>query len=50
MNEAKNELRNIVQSEMVSSWIHKEAQNRAFKGSSINLKKEVFERYMVSFR
>lgn len=32
MNEAKKELRNLLEREMSLSWIHSEAQNRAFKG------------------
>ena len=50
MNEAKNELRNVVGSEMTLSWMHGEAQNRAFKGQKTDLKKQVFYKYMVSFR
>ena len=50
MNEAKNELRNIVGAEMSLSWMHNEAQNRAFKANNIELKKRVFYQYMVSFR
>ena len=50
MNEAKNELRIAVGSEMTKSWMHSEAQNRAFKGQNVELKKRVFFQYMSSFR
>lgn len=50
MNEAKNELRNAVGNEMTMSWMHAEAQNRAFKGHNVELKKRVFFQYMASFR
>ena len=50
MNEAKNELRNAVGSEMAMSWMHTEAQSRAFKGQNVELKKRVFFQYMANFR
>ena len=50
MNEAKNELRIAVGSEMTGIWMHNEAQNRAFKGQNVELKKRVFFQYMSSFR
>ena len=50
MNEAKNELRIAVGNEMTRSWMHREAQNRAFKGQNVQLKKRVFFQYMSSFR
>jgi hypothetical protein len=50
MNEAKNELRVALASEMTLSWIHEEAMNRAFKGQNVELKKKVFFQYMASFR
>ena len=50
MNEAKNELRNIVQDLMTKAWMHEEAQGRAFKGQKIEQKKAVFYKYMYNFR
>jgi hypothetical protein len=50
MNEAKNELRNVVWTEMSLSWMSQEAQNRAFKGQNVDLKKKVFFQYMANFR
>lgn len=50
MNEAKKELRNLVEREMSLSWIRSEAQNRAFKGEKVELKKRVFEQYMLNFK
>ncbi len=42
MNEAKNELRMAVANEMAMSWMQREAENRAFKGQKVELKKRVF--------
>jgi hypothetical protein len=50
MNEAKNEVRVALASEMTPSWMHEEAMNRAFKGQNVELKKKVFFQYMASFR
>jgi hypothetical protein len=50
MNEAKKELRNLVEREMSFSWIHSEAQSRAFRGEKVELKKRVFEQYMLNFK
>ncbi len=50
MNEAKKELRIAVGTEMTRSWMHSEAQNRAFTGQNVELKKRVFFQYMSSFR
>jgi hypothetical protein len=50
MNEAKNELRVALASEMTLNWMHEEAMNRAFKGQNVELKKKVFFQYMASFR
>ncbi len=50
MNEAKNEVRVALASEMTPSWMHEEAMNRAFKGQNVELKKRVFFQYMASFR
>lgn len=50
MNKAKKELRSLIQREMSFSWIHSEAQSRAFKGNKIELKKRVFEQYMLNFK
>jgi hypothetical protein len=49
MNEAKNELRITVASEK-KSWMHSEAQNRAFEDQKVELKRRVFLNYMSSFR
>lgn len=50
MNEAKKELRSVVEREMSLTWIRNEAQNRAFKGAKVELKKKVFEQYLLNLK
>lgn len=50
MNEAKMELRKVVERQMSLTWIRNEAQNRAFDGAKVELKKKVFEKYLLNLK
>lgn len=47
MAEAKRELRETVQRYMTKSWMFEHAENRRFSGNNVELKKNVFYKYLT---
>ncbi len=47
MAEAKRELRKAVLKHMTKPWMAEHAENRRFSGSNVELKKNVFYKYMA---